>query len=260
MGADQRQLNMRLARRCAVLGASVGVMLAAAWYPAPADPVQAAGPVAPVTSGAIPAARTSLPASGQAALVVDRAFQGVLHAYLLERSDAARADALRLHLQQTLAPDAYLQAADLVERYLAYMAAHDALLAVHKPAAGDLRRIAVWCDQRDRLRQRMLGSSVTLAWYGQEEAKLQRIFAQAAQAHDLLDQDALDKAVKSFADLAREEPSWALRRAAYLGAKSRIMRTVGIDEDERSVRIRELLLRSFSSEAERYRARLLEDE
>jgi hypothetical protein len=51
---------------------------------------------------------------------------------------------------------------------------------------------------------------------------------------------------------------WALRHAAYLEARSRIRGS--LDEDERSVRIRELLLRSFSSEAERYRARLLEDD
>jgi hypothetical protein len=50
---------------------------------------------------------------------------------------------------------------------------------------------------------------------------------------------------------------WALRHAAYLEARSRIRGS--LDEDERSVRIRELLLRSFSSEAERDRARLLED-
>jgi lipase chaperone LimK len=259
MGADQRQLSMRLARCCAVLGVSFGVVLAAAGYLAPGDPGHAARPVPPVTPGAAPLARTSLPARGQAALVADRAFQGLMHAYLLERSDAARADALRLHLQQTLAPADYLLAAALVERYLAYMAAHDALLAVHKPASGDLRRMAIWCDQRDRLRQRMLGSGVTQAWYGQEDAQLQRIFAHAAQTHDLLDQSALDKAVQSFADLGREGPSWALRHAAYLEAKSRIAGTAGLDEDERSMRIRELLLRSFSSDAERYRARLLED-
>lgn len=259
MGADQRQLSMRLARRCAVLGASFAVVLGASRYLAAGDPDQSARPVTPVTPAAAPAARTSLPARGHAALAADRAFQGVMHAYLLERSDAARADALRLHLRQTLAPGAYLQAAGLVERYLAYMAAHDAMLAVHKPAAGDLRRIAIWCDQRNRLRQRMLGTGVTQAWYGQEDARLQRIFAQASQAHDLLDQTTLDTAVKSFADLAREGPAWALRHAAYLEAKSRIARTVGIDEDERSVRMRELLLRSFTSEAERYRARLLND-
>lgn len=254
MGANRRELSMRASRRHGMLGALFAGMLSAARYLVPGDPGPAAGPP-PVTPGAIQAARPVLPASGHAALVVERPLLDLMHAYLLERSGPARADDLRLHLQQTLAPGACLQAAALVERYLAYMAAHDALLAVHKP--GDLRRIAIWCDQRDRLRQRMLGSAVTRAWYGQEDAQLQRIFAHAAPSHDLLDQSALDQAVKSFADLAREEPPWALRHAAYLEAKSRI---AGLDEPERSVQIRELLLRSFSSEAERYRARLLEDE
>lgn len=238
---------------------------------AAAPPVmQDATPALPAAALPKPAPPPSAPVSGHAALVVDRALLDLFHAYLLEQSGPARADALRLHLKQTLAPGAYLEAAALVERYLAYMAAHDALLTVQDIKSNDLRRIAVWCDQRDRLRQRMLGSAVTQAWYGQEDAQLKRIVDEAAlaagaadadaQPYDLLDQTALDQAVKSFAALASEGPAWSGRHAAYLAAKNAITQNAGLDESERSIRIRELLLRAFASEAERFRARSLEND
>lgn len=100
----------------------------------------------------------------------------------------------------------------------------------------------------------MLGTALAQAWYGPEDAQLKRIVDEAAQPYDLLTQNALDQAVKSFADLAREESVWALRYAAYLTARRPLAQDAGLDESECSVRIRELLLRSFSSEADRFRA------
>jgi len=132
---------MRLSRRRAALGAALAGSLLAAVSLAPGDPQPAPGTAA--AASATPAVRPSLPASGHAPLVVDRALLDLMHGYLLERSDAARAGALQQHLQRALAPGDYEQAAALVERYLAYMAAHDALLAIHKPLPGDLRRMAI---------------------------------------------------------------------------------------------------------------------
>jgi lipase chaperone LimK len=256
---------MHKAGRLGVMALALAALLFGALQLEQCGAEQGGVPVAAArTVPALPAARTGVVASAHAALVVDRALLDLLHGYLLEQAGPARADALRLHLRQTLTPEAYREAAALVDRYLAYMAAHDALLAVHNITNNDLRRVAIWCDQRDRLRQRMLGAAVTQAWYRQEDAQLKRIFDTAPGAdagpYELLTQIALDQAVTSFATLAREGPSWALRHAAYLEAKSRITRNTGLDDAERSMQIRELLLRSFSSESDRYRARLLEND
>lgn len=260
---------MRLSRKDGLLASAFAGLLALALFPGQGEAPQA-GPAAPPVPAAAAPASPAAPAgravSGHAALVDDQALLNVIHAYLLEQTGPARADALRLHLKQTLAPDAYHQASTLVDHYLDYMAAHDALLAVQRITGSDLRRIAIWCDQRDRLRQRLLGTAVTQAWYRQEDAQLKRIFDEAAlgvsatQPPDLLSQTALDQAVKSFAAMAEEGPAWAARQAAYLQAKSQITHNASLDEAERSIRIRELLLRSFSSEADRFRMRSLEND
>ena len=234
----------------------------AALLRAPVEVAPVAMPVMPATASAAPATPVATAVSvqaGQAALLIDPALLETFHFYLLEQAGPDRAGALRMYLRQTLAPGAYRDASLLVDRYLAYMAAHDALLAAHRPAPRDLARIAIWLDQRDRLRQRMLGAAVSQAWYGQEDAILRRILDEGLAADELVFRTALDKAITSFADLARDEPAWRGRLDSYLAAKSRIVRDAGLDESQKSIRVRELLLRTFRTEAERYRARTLDD-
>lgn len=239
-----------------------GLGLAAALVRAPGEVEPVAGPVMPVKMSAAPVtsiAPAVVVQPGQAALLIDPALLETFHFYLLEQAGPDRAGALRMHLRQTLAPSAYQDAALLVDRYLAYMAAHDALLAAHRPAPGDLTRIAVWLDQRDRLRVRMLGAAVTQAWYGVEDSILRRIMDEGLPTDELVFRTALDKAITSFADLARDEPAWRGRLDSYLAAKSRIVCDASLDESQKSIRVRELLLRAFPTEAERFRARSLED-
>ncbi|MEO7494939.1 MAG: hypothetical protein ABIT83_12655 [Massilia sp.] len=198
--------------------------------------------------------------AGTAALVIDRALLDLFNAYLLEQGGPQGAAALRLRLQGQLSEPAYRDAAALLERYLAYMRAHDALLAAQNLGPTDLRRMAVWCDQRDRLRQNMLGIGPARVWYGEEDAQLRRIVEQTVGPIDLVAETALTKASRRFADLAREEPAWHARHMVYLEAKRRILQAPELDESARVIQVRELLLRSFSSEAERYRARALEND
>ena len=160
---------------------------------------------------------------------------------------------MRAYLRQTLAPEAYPGAALLVEHYLACMAAH-------RPAPGDLTRIAVWLDPCDRLRQRTLGAAVTQAWYAREDGILWRIMNEALPTDELVFRTSLDRAITSFADQAREGPAWRSRFDSYLQAKTRIVRDASLDDAQKSIRVREPLLRAFPTEAERYRARSLEND
>ncbi len=247
--------------RYQLLALALGALALASLVRAPGETESAAAPVLPVKASAAAAsrvARAAPVASGQAALVIDPALLDVFHFYLLEQAGPVRADALRQHLRQTLAPGAYQDAVVLVDRYLAYMTAHDALLSAHQLSPNDMRRFAVWLEQRDRLRQRILGAAVTQAWYRQEDAQLRRIVDEALPPDELLTRIALDKAMTSFAGLARDAPAWRLRFDRYLEAKGRILHDPGLDESERSIQVRELLLRAFPSEAERFRARSLE--
>lgn len=124
-------------------------------------------------------------------LLVNPALHDIIDSFLLgghPGDRATHASALRAHLKSKLPAAAYDDAALIVQHYLAYMDAHDELLARQvsiKPqtgdAAQDMERISGWLAQRERLRQTLLGINLTKAWYGDEDAQLRHILAETGQ-------------------------------------------------------------------------------
>ncbi len=168
---------------------------------------------------------------------------------------------------------AYHEALQIVDHYQQYMKAHDDLLAAQNLNVGnaniaslDIHRIAIWCDQRDRLRQSILGSTVMQAWYQNEGSQLKQILEELPQgttdadsdpqrsqhprpmwanksdeiSHNLYMQSVLDKATKSFDTLAREGPQWTLRSMAYLTAENQISQNASLNVAERRIQMQAL--------------------
>ncbi|MEM5316959.1 hypothetical protein [Paraburkholderia sp. JHI869] len=120
-------------------------------------------------------------------LIVNAALLDLLNSYLLEKTDD-RAEQLRAYLKSELPSPAYGEAVRIVEHYQAYMKAHDEFLAAQHLAAGatdasavDIERVAVWSQQRDRLRRSFLGDAVVQAWYQNDDAQLDQVLQEWRQ-------------------------------------------------------------------------------
>ena len=161
----------------------------------PATPAAAAAAVGPSVAAAPPvasAAQFSVPAvsigpdiaialDDRQMLIADSALRAVMDFYLKD----GRLQALREHLQRTLPPAAAAQAVLLAERYSAYLADHDQLLAAQNfSATPDVGRLGIWQQQRRQLRERMLGEGVTEEWFGTEDAYLSQALAELASSPD----------------------------------------------------------------------------
>lgn len=223
------------------------------------------------------------------ALIVNTALRDLINFFLLEQTDADRADQLKLYLKSKLPEPASTEAVHIADHVKTYMKAHDDLLAAHHAeglATGtvDMLRLSIWRQQRDRLRQSLLGDQVVGAWYANDDAQLEQVlneWQQSADAEpgsvasgprDPLPQwqnqsDAqdhrrymlavLDKAVTSFAVLSREYRQWPDRYAAYLIEAKQITQNGAIDAAQRNRQLQQLREKSFATDAERQRAREL---
>lgn len=180
----------------AVIGLSIGVMATR-----PPESKNAAA-AEPHTSGtAVPSSApqnrpiTMSPRGGDAPalttteqqrLVVDAALLHVFNTFLLKPDDD-RVEQLKAYLKSKLPPAALAETMQLADRYQAYMQAHDALLAAQhlngnmQAATVDIDRIAIWREQRDRLRQRLLGDRVAQAWYQNDDAQLDQVLQEWRQ-------------------------------------------------------------------------------
>ncbi|WP_245964841.1 hypothetical protein [Trinickia dinghuensis] len=119
-------------------------------------------------------------------MIANSALLELIDSFLLEKTDGDRADQLKAYLKRSLPSPAYGEAMQIVERYQAYMKAHDDLLAAQHFGAidastVDVERIEVWRQQRDRLRQSMLGEQVAQAWYQNDDARLDQAIAEWRQ-------------------------------------------------------------------------------
>ncbi len=223
-------------------------------------------------------------------LVVNAALLDVINFFLLEQTGDDRVTALRAYLKKKLPLPACDEALQILDHYQRYMKAHDDLLKAQNLGAGkvniasaDLHRIAIWSDQRDRLRQSILGSTVAQAWYQNDDSQLKQILEELPQgtadsntgslrsehprpmwankrdeiSHNLYMQSVLDRTVKSFDVLAQEGPQWMSRYTAYLNAANQVNQNAKLSLSERTVQIQALLLKYFSTETERLRAREL---
>lgn len=98
-----------------------------------------------------------------------------------EGDRAVHAEQLLLELKGRLSVPAYAEAARIVQSYLTYMDAHDALLmrqALSIPAPDAaislqfVERLATWHEQRARLRQTTFGIQTAQAWFAEEENQI----------------------------------------------------------------------------------------
>lgn len=187
-----------------LIGAAAGVMgvlylrsgdLPAAAPPAPARAASWDGPVGPGALASLPAdsggagsgSGGAAPALGEqplldagGRLLVDPALHRLFDAYLKGggTAGAAREQELRAYLKRRLGPPALAQAEDLAANYLRYLQAETALrtnarLAPPDPAGlspAQVEQMLAWQAQRGALRERMLGTAVTQAWFGLEDA------------------------------------------------------------------------------------------
>lgn len=135
------------------------------------------GPIGPgVVAAPAPAALDGPPLTDAAGnLRIDSALHTLFDSYLAKPGGAA---ALRTYLDHRLAPPARKQAADLVDAYVRYLQADDALRArvrVTRPDPSGLsdRQVTdllAWLQDRAQLRDRMLGTAVAQAWFGVDDA------------------------------------------------------------------------------------------
>jgi lipase chaperone LimK len=109
-------------------------------------------------------------------LAPDPALHRLFDSYL--RSGVPREQALRAYLKRRLQPPALAQAESLAGDYLRYLRAEAALRAgqgLKPPDPAGLNQVQVeqmlaWQRQRAQLRERMLGTAVAQAWFGNEDA------------------------------------------------------------------------------------------
>jgi len=147
-------------------------------------------------------------------LRINHALRDVFDYYLLGGFPGSRAEhmaQLLAHLKAGLPALAYADAERLAQSYLAYLTAHDALLARQampvvtldsQMAAPDAERIAAWFSQLSRLRQDMLGVAVARIWYGDEDAESQQLLmALSGGAKMPLSSAAADPVQKGFDDI-----------------------------------------------------------
>ncbi|EDZ99850.1 hypothetical protein BH160DRAFT_4836 [Burkholderia sp. H160] len=223
-------------------------------------------------------------------LIVNDGLRDLIDFFLLEQTDDDRADQLKLYLRTRLRPPASEEAVQIVEHYVVYMRAHDDLLAAQNLNAQslnasnvDINRIVTWRQQRDALRQRMLGDQVVQAWYQNDDSQLgqaidewrqraadqEGVAASAQQPrypvphwqnsreeeqHIQYLVGLLQKAVTSFSEQSHEGQNWAERYSSYQTDAQKIMRAPGLDASQRNSQLEALRVELFPTQAERQRA------
>jgi hypothetical protein len=141
-----------------------------------------AGPGALAAAVRADSAAASAPAQGEqplldaaGRLVVDPALHRLYDSFLV---NGGREQELRAWLKRRLAPPALAQAESLAGDYARYLKAEAALRANQRfapldPAgmsAAQAEQMLAWQQQRAQLRERMLGSAVSQAWFGAGDA------------------------------------------------------------------------------------------
>ncbi|WP_211193375.1 hypothetical protein [Paraburkholderia sp. UYCP14C] len=223
-------------------------------------------------------------------LIVNDALRDLVDFYLLEQTADDRAEQLELYLRTRLSPPASEQAVQIAEHYVAYMKAHDDLLAAQNLSAQnlsasnvDINRIVTWRQQRDQLRQRMLGDQVVQAWYQNDDSQLTQAIDEWRQR--TADQDGiaaageqprypvphwrnshdeeqhiqyllglLQKTVTSFSERSREGQHWAERYSSYQNDARKIVGDASLDASQRNAQLQALRVKLFPTQAERQRA------
>ena len=116
-------------------------------------------------------------------LVVNEALLATFNHYLLKQAGPGDRAELLAYLKQRLPAPAFDEAQRLADGYIAYMHVHDTQLAAQwsGTAPKDLASISTWIAQREQLRQSMLGTEATQAWFQNEDSRLRQALAELAQ-------------------------------------------------------------------------------
>lgn len=130
-------------------------------------------------------------------LIVNTGLLDVINFYLLEQPGDKQTNALSIYLKRELPAPACDEALQIAERYQTYMKEYDRLLAAQNfgvpggdPLSLDISRVRTWAQQRQRLRQRILGDKVEQAWYQNDDAQLQQVLDELQR---LKDEESLDQ-------------------------------------------------------------------
>lgn len=234
-------------------------------------------------------------------LVISKALKDVADYFLLGGHPGTRpmhAEKLRAHLKASLPSPAFEEAVAIVQNYVAYLDAHDELLARDSiPAATpdstlgemEIERISAWLAQRARLRQDLLGMQVAQLWFGEEELLDQQMLASMRQhgkppqtqlspeqqashgLQELREKNASyatqreyvqshfgEQAAQRFDAIEGKEQLWKTRYANYRNGVENILRQPGTDAGERTRLIKSLREQTFATEQERLRAENLD--
>lgn len=311
-------MRLPVQRHRGAYGLALLAALGLAWYwpgaeperapPAPAAAGSWSQPVGPGRAGSgpgpalelavddlVPPGGLEVDAGGQ--LVANHALRMVMDFFLArgEGADlATRAGQLRLHLGRQLSGTAWAQGQALADQYLNYVRAHDDLLARQRfaPRAGaapgiqELERLAVWQEQRARLRQSWFAPALLQSWFGDEDGQLAQALAElrerasamavggaegepeadsntwrerrlhgatqeAARAGEI--EELLAGATTSYEAAAAAERQWRAHYGRYRDAMAQV--GAGIQGEARRHQADALQASIFTSEAERIRAR-----
>ena len=157
------------------------------------------GPIGPGAVSAPAAAALDGPPLTDAAgnLRVDPALHTLFDSYLAKPGGAAD---LHAYLDHRLAPPARTQAADLVDAYVRYVQADDALRARVRVTRPDpsglsdrqLTDLLAWQQDREQLRSRMLGAAVAQAWFGADDADCRIALEDWRKMRAAVDSDEVD--------------------------------------------------------------------
>lgn len=241
-------------------------------------------------------APSSLATDAAGNLVVDLPLRMLFEFFLVRGEGAsldARADQLRAHLDRQVSGTPNTQARSLADRYVAYVRAYDELLARQRialqagvaPTQQQVEQLAVWQQQRARLRQSTFGPVLADLWFGADDAELAQAVAElrahtdaapaadgneaepdsntlrerrlhgatreAARASD--NAELLASVTLSYEAAAAEERDWRAHYLRYRSDAGRLVAAPG--SDARRQQLEALQAQIFPTERERIRAR-----
>ena len=224
----------------------------------------------------------------------DRPLRTLFEFFLVRGEGAdldARAAQLRAHLERQVRGAALEQSQALAGQYVAYVRAHDDLLSRQHialqpgalPNAQQLEQLAVWQQQRSRLRRSSFAPALAELWFAADDAALEQAIAdlrardsatvaaaadqepdsntlRAQRLHNPAQDAARDaelaelfaQAATSYQEAADAERRW---RAHFLSYRSAAARLPASDAVQRQQQLDTLQRQIFPSEAERIRAR-----
>jgi len=235
----------------------------------------------------------SVDAAGQ--LRPDRPLRMVFEFFLVRGEGAdldARAAQLRGHLERQVRGPALEQVKVLAGQYVAYVRAYDDLLARQNiqlqpgalPSAQQLEQLAVWQQQRVRLRRSSFAPALADLWFADDDAALANAITdlrergeasanatasdqepdsntlRARRLHNPAQDDARNaeladlfaQATITYQDAATGERQWRERFLNYRNAAARLQ---GTDPAQRQRQLDALQQQIFPTERERIRAR-----